>query len=74
MVRVANAKPLFDRLMSTLDGSTNEKEASSPYASGKLKFFSGNLSSLIAAIDIREVRARRTTNSKMMLEQLVFLW
>lgn len=78
LVRVAAAKPVFDTLMSKLDG----REAGPSSARSKdtededreVKFFSENLSSLIAASSIREMRLTRQSESGMMTERLVYSW
>ncbi|MCI0485797.1 MAG: hypothetical protein L0229_04265, partial [Blastocatellia bacterium] len=70
LVRVAASRPVFDTLMSKLDGKTAE----APESGSDVKFFSGNLSSLVAASAIREVRIRRETNGALMVERLVYSW
>jgi hypothetical protein len=78
LLRVAEAKPVFDKLMSKLDGK-EEKGAANPNedeedSSGNIKFFSENLSSLISASTIRELRIHRATSGAIMTEQLTYLW
>jgi hypothetical protein len=72
---VADAKPVFDKLMSKLDGKV-EVAASQPdeEESSDVKFFSENLSSFISSTTIREVRARRQTDGAVMVEQLFYSW
>lgn len=78
LVRVAAAKPVFDTLMSKLDGRETGK--SSLRSKGdeeeerEVKFFSENLSSLIAASFIREMRLTRQSGDGMMTERVVYLW
>lgn len=77
LVRVAAAKPVFDTLMSKLDGGepqTRIKRNKDDDEERDVKFFSENLSSLIAASAIREVRLSRRTSSGMMTEGLVYSW
>jgi hypothetical protein len=76
VVRVADAKPVFDKLMSKLDGKveafasrTDDEEESSD-----VKFFSENLSSFISATTVREFRARRQTDGAVMIEQVFYSW
>ena len=79
LVRVAQAKPVFDKLMSKLDGK-EEKSAPNPdedqdeESSRAIHFFSENLSSLISASTFREVRIRRETSGAMTSERLVYSW
>ena len=75
VVRVADAKPVFDKLMSKLDGrdQTNTgPQDSGPQSDGEVKFFSENLSSLIAASAVREFRVKREREGAMMTEQVVY--
>ncbi len=76
LIRVAAAKPAFDTLMSKLDG----RDQSTP-ARGKgddeareVKFFSENLSSLVAASAIREVRLTRQSSGAVATERVVYSW
>jgi hypothetical protein len=76
LVRVRDAKPVFDKLMMKLDGriqpaasTDNEEEASED-----VKFFSENISSLISASSIREMRARREKAGSMIIERVVYAW
>jgi hypothetical protein len=79
VVRVADAKPVFDKLMSKLDGKV---EASAPKTdneeeteeTAQVKFFSENLSSFIAATAVREFRARRQTDGAVIVEQVLYSW
>lgn len=77
LVRVAQAKPVFDKLMSKLDGRTEEdaRAASQEDQEGRdVKFFSENLSSLIASTAIREMRLRREVNGDTMVERINYSW
>ncbi|MEK6302883.1 MAG: hypothetical protein AABO41_19405 [Acidobacteriota bacterium] len=69
VVRVADAKPSFDKLMLKLDGRAQANQNNN---SDDIKFFSGNLSSLIAASAVREFRIRRERDGAMMLEEVVY--
>ena len=73
VVRVADAKPVFDKLVSKLDGKTiPANQDTSEEKSDDIKFFSANLSSLIAASAVREFRVRRERDGAMMLEEVVY--
>jgi hypothetical protein len=97
VIRVAAAKPLFDKLMAKLDGRTEEvakaskkgedntdsdnetSESDNADSNGSesgstVKFFSDNLSSLIAASAIREVRLQRETKGPLMIERVNYSW
>jgi hypothetical protein len=77
LVRVAAAKPVFDTLMSKLDGrepQTKINRNKDDDEERDVKFFSENLSSLIAASAIREVRVSRRTSAGMMIEGVVYSW
>jgi hypothetical protein len=74
VLRVADAKPAFDKLMSKLDGrgQTEVVNQDNEEGSDDIKFFSENLSSLIAASAVREFRVRREHDGAMVQEQLVY--
>jgi hypothetical protein len=76
MVRVAEAKPVFDKLMSKLDGKAEEGAAGKDEDSGEQAtgFFSGNISSLVSASSIREVRIHRETSGKLAREHIFYSW
>ncbi|MFP5260766.1 MAG: hypothetical protein ACLGJB_02530 [Blastocatellia bacterium] len=79
VVRVADAKPVFDKLMSRLDGKDEQAAAGQDEGEEKeggraVKFFSENLSSLISASTIREVRVRRETSGAVTTERLFYSW
>jgi hypothetical protein len=70
VVRIADAKPVFDTLMKKLDGPVpTSEEESTP-----VRFFSDNLSSLIAATAFREMRIRRESASGVMIERVTYSW
>jgi len=96
VIRIAAAKPVFDKLMSKLDGRTEEaartkkdednadsdsetsegdnSDSTESESGSTVKFFSDNLSSLIAASTIREVRLQRQTRGPVMIERLSYSW
>jgi hypothetical protein len=97
LIRVAAAKPVFDKLMSKLDGRTEEAtkpakkngddsdsdnetsrdestDSSDSNSGPTVKFFSDNLSSLIAASAIREMRLQRQTRGQVMIERVSYSW
>ena len=77
LVRVAAAKPVFDTLMTKLDGrepQTKINRNKDDDEGREVKFFSENLSSLIAASAIREVRVSRRTSGGMISERVVYSW
>ncbi|PYT06007.1 MAG: hypothetical protein DMF60_10260 [Acidobacteria bacterium] len=77
LVRVSAAKPVFDTLMSKLDGrepQTKINRNKDDDEERNVKFFSENVSSLIAASAIREVRVSRRSAGSLMTEQLLYSW
>lgn len=75
VVRVADAKPVFDKLMSTLDGRSQTNSGAQDgdnQDDADVKFFSENLSSLITASAVREFRVKREREGAMLLEQVVY--
>lgn len=78
LVRVADAKPVFDKLMSKLDGKSEqvvaEKKSEDEESEKDIKFFSDNLSSLISATTIREMRVHRQMSAATMIERVVYSW
>jgi hypothetical protein len=77
LIRVASAKPVFDILMSKLDGREPKRKArrnQDDEESPDVKFFSENLSSLIAATAIREARLSRQSTGGLMTERVVYSW
>jgi len=76
LVRVAAAKPVFDTLMSKLDGRApqNKSARKDDEEERDIKFFSENLSSLIAASAIGEMRLSRQVSGQMMTERVLYSW
>jgi len=77
LVRVSAAKPVFDTLMSKLDGRTKAikpKRAKDDEEETEIKFFSDNLSSLVASSSISEMKLTRQSASPMMTERVVYSW
>ena len=77
MVRVAEARPVFDRLMTKLDGKPATPAAPKPEEESEgreVKFFSDNLSSFLAATSVREVRLRRVREGALLTERLTYSW
>lgn len=76
IVRVTAAKPVFDTLMSKLDGRATQNKAArkDDEEERDIKFFSENLSSLIAASAIGEMRLSRQTTGQMMTERVLYSW
>jgi hypothetical protein len=78
LVRVADAKPVFDKLMSKLDGKAeqpaSDNKDDTEEGEKEIKFFSENLSSLISATTIREMRIHREMNATTMIERVVYTW
>ena len=76
LIRVAAAKPAFDTLMSKLDGRDQRKpnRGKNNEEAGDVKFFSENLSSLVAASAIREVRVTRQSTGPIATERIVYSW
>ncbi|HJQ22455.1 MAG TPA: hypothetical protein VKA60_00975 [Blastocatellia bacterium] len=84
LVRIAEAKPVFDKLMAKLDGKVaeppapkvkkadQEEESSDDESANNIKFFSDNVSSLVSASTIRNVRLRREASGQLVSEQLVY--
>ncbi|MGH9830453.1 MAG: hypothetical protein ACREDR_45180, partial [Blastocatellia bacterium] len=59
------------------NADTNEEEdnsQSSDDTKQEVKFFSGNISSLIKASGIREMRLQRETAGSLMTERVNYLW
>ncbi|HWX43213.1 MAG TPA: hypothetical protein VN345_18850 [Blastocatellia bacterium] len=86
LVRVSDSKPVFDKLMSKLDGSSGETGAGSNDNESKddqskeettkqeVKFFRDNLSSLVSASGIRKLRLQREISGSMMVERVNYSW
>ena len=77
LLRITAAKPVFDTLMSKLDGRaqpSKPRRSKDDEEEREVKFFSDNLSSLIAASAIGEVRLSRQSGPAMMTERVVYSW
>lgn len=78
VVRIAAAKPVFDKLMRKLDGKVEKpvtkKTDDEESGEAEIKFFSDNLSSFIAASSIREIRVRRNSDGAIVAERVVYTW
>jgi len=77
LLRVTAAKPVFDTLMTKLDGRaqpSKPRRSKDDEEEREVKFFSDNLSSLIAASAIGEVRLSRQSGPVMMTEHVVYSW
>lgn len=72
LVRVAEAKPVFDRFMSTLDRTQPSDEGGEEQP--VIRFFSENLSSLIGASAIRQMRMTRAADQAMLVERVAYTW
>jgi hypothetical protein len=70
LVRISDARPVFDTLMKKLDGPSETAEGEEP----PVRFFSDNLSSLVAATAFREMRIRREVAGDVMTERVVYSW
>jgi len=75
LIRVAAAKPAFDTLMSKLDGRDQSapSRVKNDDEEREVKFFSENLSSLVAASAIREVRLTRQSGA-IATDRVVYSW
>lgn len=76
VVRIAASKPVFDTLMSKLDGRAPQIKSpgKDDEEEREIKFFSDNLSSLIAASTIGEMRLTRQLSGQMMTERVTYSW
>ncbi len=77
LIKVAAAKPAFDTLMSTLDGRDQPNKPSrgnKDEEEREVKFFSENLSSLVAASTIREVHLTRQSAGPITTERVFYSW
>jgi hypothetical protein len=73
LVRLAASKPVFDRLMGVLDGKV-ANTASSDDEEREIKFFSENLSSLVDALAVREMRVKQTREASGLREEVWYGW
>ncbi len=79
VTRLAEARPAYDLLMSKLDGKTDQPVRSSSNddeteETHEVKFFSENLSSLVAASAVRETRLSRRSDGPVMVERVSYSW
>jgi len=75
LIRVAGAKPSFDALVSKLDGAQSEpSRKKNDDEAREVKFFSENVSSLVAASAIREVRLTRQSAGSLKTENIIYSW
>jgi hypothetical protein len=75
VIRVTDAKVAFDTLMSKLDGKdTHKSNRGKDEGEEEIKFFSENVSSLITATTIREVRLTRQSVGNIATERVVYSW
>lgn len=75
LIRLAGAKPAFDALVSKLDGAQSEpSRKKNDDDSAEVKFFSGNVSSLVGASAIREVRLTRQSAGALKTENITYSW
>src|SRR6185503_19448137 len=78
LLRVSAAKPVFDILMSKLDGRdtsiSNARPKPDEDEEREIKFFSENLSSLVGASSIREARLVRKIDAGMLTERVLYSW
>jgi hypothetical protein len=73
LVRISDAKPVYDKLMAKLDGKVATKPAAdSEESEQEMKFFSDNLPSFIKATSVRELRVRRMTDGQILSERLAY--
>ena len=73
-VRIAAASPVFDKLMSKLNGRRDTNNAVGSDKEGEVKFFSENLPGLIRATAFREMNVIRTSGQGAMLEIVSYSW
>ena len=77
IVRVGDAKPVFDQLMTKLDGKPASSVAQSRDEEGEgqeIKFFSDNISSFVAATAVREMRLQRVSDGLLVAERVAYAW
>jgi hypothetical protein len=77
LISVAEARPVFDKLMSKLDGKEEKSAANQDQdeeSSSTINFFSDNISSLISASTIREVRLHREVSGAIATERILYSW
>jgi hypothetical protein len=74
LVRIADAKPVYDKLMAKLDGKVTGKPADDSEEGEEegIKFFSDNLPSFIKATSVREMRVRRNIDGAVLSERITY--
>jgi hypothetical protein len=74
LVRITDAKPMYDKLMAKLDGKVAGKPKTDSEEEGEqeIKFFSDNLPSFIKMTAIREMRVRRNTDNGLLTERIAY--
>jgi hypothetical protein len=77
LVRIADARPMYDTLTSKLDRPTakpvsSDSDGDEPERSVSL--FSENISSLIAALNFRQAEYRRSSSGGQLLERVSYSW
>jgi hypothetical protein len=74
LVRITDAKPMYEKLMAKLDGKVAGKAKTDSEEEGEpeIKFFSDNLPSFIKATAIREMRVRRNTDGGLLTERIAY--
>ena len=82
LVRLSAARPVFVRLMAKLDGKPagpekvrepkSDQDESDDEKQADIKFFSDNISSLVSASMIGEMRVRRETSGQLMVERVSY--
>jgi hypothetical protein len=73
VVRIDRAKAAFDKIVSTLDRKSVQP-ASEGGDDHEIKFFSENISSLIDALSIKEMRISRASRRGALVERVEYLW
>ena len=74
ILRIADAKPMFDTLTSKLDRSVSIVDDSGEPVDRPVHFFSQNVSSLIGALDFRQFEFSRRSSGELMIERAVYSW
>jgi hypothetical protein len=74
LVRISDARPVYDKLMAKLDGKVTGKPAndSEEGEEEEIKFFSDNLPSFIKATAVREMRVRRNSDGAILSERIAY--
>jgi hypothetical protein len=75
LVKITEAKPVYDKLMAKLDGKVETKaktDSESEESEPEIKFFSDNLPSFIKATAVREMRVRRNFDGAILTERVAY--